>query len=134
MFPAASTATPEGPLNRDATSGPSVEPYTPAAPAMVVTAPAVEIRRIVLFAPSATMRFPAPSNASPDGPLNCAPAPVPSWLPLTPGVPAKVVTVPSDAIFRMVLLPESETKIFPDPSTAVHEGLLNFAAAPTASR
>jgi hypothetical protein len=51
MFPAVSTATPEGTSNR---AGVSLEPSMPGVPAMVVTVPPLVMRRMVLFCWSAT--------------------------------------------------------------------------------
>ena len=85
-------------------------PLTPGFPAKVVTTPAGVTFRIVLFAESATIRFPlVGSSAMPTGVLNCAAPPVPSALPETPRVPAIVVTTPAWVIFLMLLLAWSVT-------------------------
>ena len=49
------------------------------------------------------------SAAIPTGEENQAPVPVPSRLPRLEVLPASVVTVPSDVIFRIVPLPVSAT-------------------------
>ena len=47
--------------------------------------------------------------AMPVGPLKLAAEPLPSAEPVTPALPANVLTVPSLAILRIVLLPVSVT-------------------------
>ena len=101
---------------------PSALPDKPAVPASVVTTPVVVIFRTVWLLESATKTLPAPSTATPWGPLKWAPAPVPSALPDKPAVPASVVTTPVAVIFRMVWLSESATKTLPAPSTATPQG------------
>src|SRR5436190_413562 len=64
----------------------------------------------------------------PEGLLNRAALPVPSALPLFPVSPASVVTIPTDVILRMVLLPASATYRLPAASTATPCGRQNRAA------
>ena len=84
---------------------------------------------------SATTMLPvALSTATPLGPLNRAPLPVPSEaLPVPP--PASVVTVMSGAISRIRLLPVSPTTTSPvSVFTATPHGEEKRAFVPTASR
>ena len=108
-FPALSTATPSGRSKLAAGPVASALPTTPAVPASVVTTPAGVILRIVLFPSSATYTFPALSTAAPNGSLKLAAAPVPSALPVTPAVPASVVTTPVEVTLRIVAFTESTT-------------------------
>src|SRR5258706_7873486 len=100
---------PTGALKRTALPVPSALPETPGEPERVTTPPAGVMRRIVLLPVSATYTVPAASTARPDGYLNLAAEPAPSALPITMVEPAKVDTIPSGVIFRMVWLYESET-------------------------
>src|ERR1700693_1164157 len=76
--------------------------------------------------------LPAPSSATPAGELNEAAVPVPSAFPRLAD-PARVVTIPEDVIFRIVLLPRSTTYMFPDESTARPAGPRNEADVPVPS-
>src|SRR6478609_9888666 len=105
-LPALSTATPFGKLNRAALPEPSVLPKVSAWPARVVTVPSLVILRMVLLPVSATYRLPLLSQATLRGLLNDAAAPTPLLLPLTPNLPAKVVTTPAEVILRITLLDE----------------------------
>ena len=67
------------------------------------------ILRTVWFPVSATQRLPLPSTATPWGPEKRAAEPVPSRLPLEPGIPATVVVTPVGVIFRMTWLEVSAT-------------------------
>src|ERR1035441_3201001 len=110
-LPVSSAATPHGFRNRALAPVPSRLPGWPASPAKVLTAPfGGVIFRMVLLAIPATKTLPAPSTATPKGAQNRASLPVPSALPWLPVTPAKVLTTPLDAIFRIVLLPVSTTE------------------------
>lgn len=112
---------------------PSVVIPEPDVAASVVTAAvAITIFLMRLFEESVTYKF-VPSVVIPLGLLNDAAAPVASVDPVTPAVPAKVVTAPvAMTIFLMVLLNWSHTYKFV-PSVVIPVGLLNDAAAPVAS-
>src|ERR1035438_3736014 len=111
MFPALSVATPPGLLNRTSLPIPLplVAPLVPANPANVITPFVGVIFLTVLLPISATYRLPWASTARPWGFQNRASLPFPSVLPGWPGRPATVLTVPSGAILRIVLLALSET-------------------------
>src|SRR5262245_26812924 len=89
--------------------------------------------RIVWSAVSATSTMPSGTASMAAGALNRAIAPVPSARPLTPAIPPTVVTVPSDTIARMVLLPVSAMYSVPLASIAIPDGLEKRAAVPTSS-
>ena len=93
-----STATPKGLLKEAAVPVPFAEPALPV-PAKVLTSPAGVIFLIRLLVTSATYTLSLLSTATPEGPLKEAAVPVPSAEPVTPAVPAKVVTSPADVIF-----------------------------------
>src|SRR5262252_7596117 len=99
----------------------------------VLTTPAGVILRIALFPVSATYTLPLPSTATPRGLLNLGVPDALSTLPLEPATPARVVTVPSLAILRMVWLKVSATKALPEPSAATPSALLRRAAVRTPS-
>lgn len=105
----ASAASAVGARNRAAAPVPSDQPVTPGLPATVDTAPAWVTRRIVALPASATNTSPAGVTATALGYANDAPAPLPSALPDAPGVPAIVVTVPADEIFRITWFHASAT-------------------------
>src|SRR6185369_3227564 len=115
-LPAASPARLCGPFNRASVPVPSVAPCFPGAPTKVVTAQSVPdgvIFRIVKLLVSATYKLPELSRVRPNGPLNRAATPMPSFVPgAHPAQPATVVTTqfaPRGAIFRTVLLKNSTT-------------------------
>ncbi len=64
--------------------------------------------------------------------MNEAAAPVPLALPMTPAVPAKVVTTPVVEILRIVQLLVSATKTLPPVSTTTPRAKLKRAAVPVA--
>jgi hypothetical protein len=107
--PALSQVTLTGPLKRAAEPQPSLLPQELALPARVVTTPAGVIRRMVWFSRSATMTFPAASQATPVGKAKRAAPPVPSALPDDPASPASALMSPSGLIRRMVKFPASAT-------------------------
>src|SRR6185436_16595932 len=86
-------------------AAPRTMPATPAVPATVVTTPAGVTLRIVELSASVTRRLPALSTATPVGRLKRASGPVPSALPDTNAVPAKVVTTPAGVTLRTEWLP-----------------------------
>ena len=119
-----SSATPVGKLKEAAVPVPSAEPELPL-PAKVVTTPAGVIFLMRLLSPSATYTLSLLSTATPKGLLKEADVPVASVAPLTPSIPAKVLTrvtlsklnqegrvVPLVAekvrVFPLVSLPSSE--------------------------
>jgi len=102
-------ATALGPSKRAAGPVPSALPFTPAVPASVLTAPAGVILRMVSLPLSAMNTLPALSVAMPVGSLKRAVIPAPSELPMAPGVPASVLTIPAGVILRTMLSSESTT-------------------------
>src|SRR5947207_1614754 len=132
-FPAASAATPDGLSNRASLPVPSLEPTCPAVPAIVLTAPAAVILRIVLLFLSATYTLPAASIATPYGLSNRASLPVPSLEPTWPAVPANVLTAPAAVILRIVSLSASATYTLPAASIATLLGCPKRAAVPLPS-
>ena len=82
-----------GPLKRAAPFAPSVLPYIPGIPAIVLTMPDGVILRIVELLESVTYTFPALSTATLKGESNCASLPIPSAIPMPGALPAKVVNV-----------------------------------------
>src|SRR5262245_26959660 len=99
----------------------------------VLREPSDVILRIGWLPVSATYTLPLPSTATLRGLLNLGVPDALSTLPLEPATPARVVTVPSLAILRMVWLKVSATKALPEPSAATPSALLKRAAVPTAS-
>jgi hypothetical protein len=86
--------------------------------------PLAETFRTRLLSLSEMKRLPDPSTAMPTGTESCAlvaapPSPEKPWVPL----PAIVVMIPPAETLRIRLLPVSEMKRLPDPSTATPEGL-----------
>jgi hypothetical protein len=126
---------PFGPLNRAAAPVPSANPAASAPPASVVTNPAPSIFRRTWFPASATKRS-VPMAAREAGEKNRAAAPVTlSTKPVTPAVPAKVVTVPTapeGVILRIVWLPVSATYTSA-PREATPSGEEKLADSPTLS-
>ena len=109
LNPSGVTAMPQGLLNRAVVPAPLALPEVPAKPATVVTTPAEVILRTVWLPLSATWKVPEASKAMAFGVLKRALPPVASVLPEVPASPAKVVTSPLVAIFRMAWLPLSAT-------------------------
>src|SRR4051812_41133958 len=92
---------------------------------MVETIPLEEIFLIQLFLVSATKRFPFSSNTIPVGEENCDFDDSPSFEPSSCGIPASVVTIPFEEIFRITWFIQSDTKRFPLRSIQIPSGELN---------
>jgi hypothetical protein len=115
---------------------PSAEPAAPL-PTTVRTVPAVKFtaRNRWPFLSTTKRVIPSPDTATLKGSLNTAEAARPSEKPAGRPRPATVVTAPVEiTTARINALEESATKsTAPAGSTATPKGLLNRAAAPTAS-
>src|SRR5580698_5261127 len=86
--------------------------------------PAGEILRTRKLLLSAMYKFPAPSRATPVGPLSCAleAAPPSPEKPALKPLPATVEMMPADEIERMRLFDVSATYRFPAPSRVTSFG------------
>src|ERR1035438_8217569 len=100
----------------------------PAQPATVVTAPPGVITRTVPLPESTSYSKPLVPIASALGEQNRGTPLVPSTLPVTPALPANVVTTPLLVAFRIVEFWESATYMLPVLSTATPDGPQNRAA------
>jgi hypothetical protein len=131
IVPRASTETAAGELNLAFVPNPSTRPAA-CCPARVVVKPVVVTTRIALLPESATRRFWLRVTTMPRGDLKLAAAPAPSTSAGAP-LPDSTVTILLPSMTRMTLFPESATKMFRDEgSTAIPDGALNPALAPTA--
>ena len=79
-------------------------------------------RRMRWLFVSATIMLPLGSTATPEGPLNKAPVPVPSANPPFHPLPASVDTTPPGVTLRMRWLSRSATKTLPLRSKATPKG------------
>ena len=130
-LPAASTTTPVGPLNAAPPPVPSTEPGgvgggEPASVFIGAGDTVISIVLIVLLPLSATYRLPAESKARPWGLFNgyeseggVVVVPPVASVKTEEGTPGEVCE-----ILRIMLLPESETYMFPEASTTIPVGLL----------
>ena len=101
---------------------PSVLPGAPALPAIVVTVPEGEIRRMTWLKVSATNTLPAASTAVPTGFRYSACIAAPSRNPSVPETPENVVTSPTGVIRRNTCEFPSATNAFPPASTVIPNG------------